>query len=283
MAHEPLLTRFGFGIYRDPEKTPEERRQELQAVRAQLVSSEGVSEFSRACEFLAYYPVRKTINPKAFSYGLKHAAEHFHRELGNNDNYVSNGALIGAAIHLGFDYRADGPNAYFNMGLRQEHPVAHSPVIGEHRTARRPNPSKANPRRKAWRNVMIAAINAGLAQRIYGLDAGDNRWTGDTATYRFTFAGLPAIACVRDAGFDELVIQTAVNPTPNADRWIRAINAGLDTGDAIAFGWLERRKGKWLQTADGKPAFSSRRNILRIILNTEVEPDGYLGSGKFMN
>lgn len=166
--------------------------------------------------------------------------------------------------------------------VRQDHPIAHRRGLGEHRAARPRRQSAPNRRRIAWRNLMVAAINAGLEQSIYGLSAGDNRWTGDTATYRFSFAGLPAIACVRDAGFDELVIQTAINPTPHAERWIRAINAGLDTGDAIASGWLERRKGKWLQTSEGKPAFSTRRNILSLVVTTAVEPNGYLDKGKFM-
>ena len=60
---------------------------------------------------------------------------------------------------------------------------------------------------------MIAAVNAGLEQGLFGLRAGDNRWTGDRAKYRFTIGeGLTAIASVTDAGFGELVIDVLVNP-----------------------------------------------------------------------
>lgn len=45
----------------------------------------------------------KSVRYNLGSYGLKHSVERYHRKLNQfNDAYVSNGALICAAIHMGF-------------------------------------------------------------------------------------------------------------------------------------------------------------------------------------
>ena len=60
-----------------------------------------VDEVERAVAFLrAVGPPIKT--PKFSSYGLKHAAENWARKHHNGNPYVSNGALLVAAYHLGF-------------------------------------------------------------------------------------------------------------------------------------------------------------------------------------
>ena len=76
--------------------------------RAQL-RNEGISYFIRAVEWLRHIPKRKTVN--FGSYWLKHQAERW------SGDYVSNGALIAAAIHLGFKVEhIDGtPNALINV------------------------------------------------------------------------------------------------------------------------------------------------------------------------
>ena len=62
----------------------------------------GFPEFKNACAFLSGCLLRKTVNRKAGrSYGLKHKAEEWAGE------YISNGALIAAAIHLGIRYERD--------------------------------------------------------------------------------------------------------------------------------------------------------------------------------
>jgi len=193
---------------------------------------------------------------------------------------VSNGALIAAAIHLGFRYRAEGPNAYFNMGARGEHPVAHPQELGRFVQPARET-KLATQRQIAWRNVMIAGINAGLAQEQFGLAPDDNRWAGQRTTYTFSLADMPALASVADGGFGELVFHISVNPTPEAHRWMSSFNAGFDAGDAFATGWLERRKGTWLMTTD-KPTAAFRKYILPILASTRVEPMGYLPEGRFI-
>jgi len=63
------------------------------------------------------------------SYGLKHAAEKFACTYPEGavlgPRYVSNGALIAAAVHAGFDLKTskdnlgrDEPNAHFNFSKR---------------------------------------------------------------------------------------------------------------------------------------------------------------------
>ena len=54
---------------------------------------------------------RKTINEEMGSYKLKHAVEK------DVKDHVPNGAFIKAALELGYDYRIEGPNAYFNMSF----------------------------------------------------------------------------------------------------------------------------------------------------------------------
>ena len=114
----PLLTRGGYGIYRPDRLTPGEREQKFQGDREQLLSSRSIDEFQRVVAFLAHYPKRGTINRRYCSYNLKHHAEQFCRERGHPDPYVSNGAFIAAAIHVGFTAVPEGANAYFNISTR---------------------------------------------------------------------------------------------------------------------------------------------------------------------
>lgn len=52
---------------------------------------------------------RKTINLKHSSYGLKHKCEKY------LEKYVSNGQFIASMILVGYRYKQDGINAYFNI------------------------------------------------------------------------------------------------------------------------------------------------------------------------
>lgn len=281
MNREPVLARWGLGYAHDRKKSLEERRTEFEINRAELPSPQGIDEFLLACDFLAYYPMRRTINYRASSYGLKHRAEGFHRERGITGAYVGNGSLIAAALHLGFSYRADGINAYFNMGRQQSAPVARAITPGKYSPPPPQKPYQPTQRHQAWHNTMIATINAGLEQDVYGLEPGDNRWSGDHAIYCFRVGGIDAIAYVRDIGYDELIFQAAVAPTQDAERWIKCGNAGFSAGDAYVQGFLERRKGTWLQTGIN-PTCSFRRPILTHLASLTVSPNGYQPRGRVM-
>src|SRR5690349_15433306 len=66
--------------------------------------------------------LRKSLNLRHSSYGLKHAVEHDSREAngGSSYSYVTNGAFIQAAIELGYtavQCHLGSPNANFNMSF----------------------------------------------------------------------------------------------------------------------------------------------------------------------
>lgn len=114
------VTRYGFGpgAYAVEELGSYQRA--LQAGQDDLLAN--VDECSKALRFLTHVQKRKTDNPRAgTSYGLKHRAEHFIRNTvgAPSDDYVSNGALMCAAVHLGFELKHWGsPNVTFNMSSR---------------------------------------------------------------------------------------------------------------------------------------------------------------------
>lgn len=134
-------------------------------------------------------------------------------------------------------------------------------------------------REKAWRNLMVCAINEGLRQMLFSLRPNDNRWPGaEKEGYIYDFFlpnGLSVRGYIHDIGFNELSIHAAVNP--NGD-WVRASNAGLDAGDAFAAGWLERRKGAWLQSATDM--FNCRRKLIQSLADIMVQPMGYGDRGR---
>lgn len=140
-------------------------------------------------------------------------------------------------------------------------------------------------RRRAWRNMMVAAVNEGLRRKLFSLRPGDNWWPGhDDSTrscrgepyvYSITFpGGIEALACVSDAGFDELSIHVALWPTGN--EFVVCCNGGFNAGKAFANGWLERRDGMWLQNiTDG---LWCRRHLLHHIADIDIAPEGYSDS-----
>ena len=119
MSGLPGLNAFGVGSYfGDRKLTPKERREKLASDERRLVKS------GRECAlcgmWLSIRRKRVTINTKwGGSYGLKHDVE---RDVGK---YISNGSLIAAAIHCGFNYRLEGsgPNVDFAISKRLTEPT----------------------------------------------------------------------------------------------------------------------------------------------------------------
>jgi hypothetical protein len=139
-------------------------------------------------------------------------------------------------------------------------------------------------RKRAWRNVVVCAVNEALRLRLFSLRPGDNRWPGydpkGREPYLFDFrlpCNLPARAAINEAGFDELSIHVAVNPKGD---WVRAFNAGFSAGDVFATTWLERRNGAWIQSSD--TPFQCRRHLLSTVANMKVEPLGYGDRGRII-
>ena len=142
----------------------------------------------------------------------------------------------------------------------------------------------ASLRKRAWRNVMVAAINEALSQKLITTRAGDNHWPHagqpDDDGHEFDFSlpnGLPARAYLRDIGHGEVGVHVAVRPT---GRFIRAGAAGFSAGEAFAVGWLERKEGAWLQ--ESAPLFSCRNALKGDLASLTVHPCGYQDHGRFM-
>lgn len=145
-----------------------------------------------------------------------------------------------------------------------------------------------NLRRVAWRNMMVAAINEGLARGLFTLTPGD-RWSTQPLhvdvlgeKYRFKFnENVDAIAYVKHDGWDELVFHVALWPTPDCEQWVHCSNADFLAGEAWASGWLERRRGPWLQVSKGDPLFCCRRDRLEIVASAVIQAKGYKDNGPF--
>lgn len=155
---------------------------------------------------------------------------------------------------------------------------------------------KQSARTTAWRNLMVAAINAGLEQGLFTLDRGGNLWPGapkderdpgEAYVYAFDLDGAPGVASVRDAGWDELSFHAALFPIPGAAYPSDRIKAGgvgwcrrYMPGRAWAEGWLERRVGRWLQDSTG--LFQCRRDVLPLLASAAVKPNGYADRGRLI-
>jgi hypothetical protein len=279
MDRDPDLATGGYGLPGDRSQPRAQREAEFRQDREEMLTPERIGQFIRARAYLEPFGKRQSLNTKVSSYGLKHRAENFHRERGVNYSYVSNGMLIAAALDLGFRVKPTNINAFLNISSNPG--SSESTAKGERPFV----PVPRGARKKAWGNVMITAINAGLEQNLFGLKAGDNRWTGTRAKYHFTVGdGLPAIASVADGGFGELIINVLVNPRGEAEGSIGVMawsGFWAKVSDAFASGWLERAKGRWLQT-DGKPMCYFRRDIITTLAGVSVRPKGYTSTGRFM-
>jgi len=121
LEKEPYLIDFGIrcSFHVDRKLSAAENKELFHNQRKSFARS-GYREFSVCCEWLRGCSKRKTINTSISSYRLKHMVEAWAKMVGLEDYYVSNGAFIAAAIHMGFDWKADfdSPNVRFNISKR---------------------------------------------------------------------------------------------------------------------------------------------------------------------
>lgn len=111
------LTDFGFGVFNETSLSPAEYQTKFAEERAAFRPAQVATAiaFLRTCEV-----VKK---PNHGSYGLKHRAEQWGKRNGR-ESYVTNGALIVAAVHLGLPLQVlHGPNA--NVGVSKKSIDAH--------------------------------------------------------------------------------------------------------------------------------------------------------------
>jgi hypothetical protein len=135
LDREERLTWSGIGVGRPDRKsdgqweTIFEHHDRFLARRAEILDHRVIEEFLLALAFLAKVKTTKTVRPDTDSYRLKHIAENYSCNYAEGEplgpSYVSNGALIAAAIHLGFRYRKylddlgyDYPNVTFSLSQR---------------------------------------------------------------------------------------------------------------------------------------------------------------------
>jgi hypothetical protein len=142
-------------------------------------------------------------------------------------------------------------------------------------------PRLKSERARAWRNTMVAAINAGLEQQLFCLQEDDDRKSNDPGrVFDFSIAGIPGLGYVHAIGWEELSIHAALWPMAEARRWIVCGNitdrwCSKFVGEAVACGWLERRTGQYLMPS---PAlFYCRAARKPIVAALAVAPHGYKG------
>jgi len=131
-ARHPKLTMWGIGVGRPQQKADgkfenaREKYARFLGDRQELVSDGASEAFLLSLAFLARVTPTKTVRKGTGSYWVKHIAENFTCSYPEGEKlgprYVSNGALIAAAIHAGFrtksyidDYGYDDLNVSFNM------------------------------------------------------------------------------------------------------------------------------------------------------------------------
>ncbi len=161
------------------------------------------------------------------------------------------------------------------------HPEYPSP-LRIHDRMNGPDVAYSKPRAKAWRNLMVATINAGLEQGLFSLRKGDNRWPETDPykghTYHFSFACFPSLGCVKNAGNGELSFHATVFPKPDAEQWLSVPQLGLSGGEAYGMAWLEREQETCLETS--MAFFKASQVAQSTLASLEVEPKGYGDKGK---
>ncbi|MDH3997447.1 MAG: glyoxalase superfamily protein [Desulfuromonadales bacterium] len=118
LEREPLLFEHGIHcLYHvDLKKTTQENNDIFRNDRANFARS-GFQPFSLCCEWLRGCDKRKTINPDFNSRELQQMVKAWANRSGQRSSYVSNGAFIAAAIHMGFDWKVepDEPSVKLNI------------------------------------------------------------------------------------------------------------------------------------------------------------------------
>lgn len=156
MDRDDRLHKWGWGFGQPKRRddgrweTPREQYDRMQRYRDELKDIAVADQVLRALAMLANVPATKTVRPDTDSYRLKHIAENFACAYPDGEtlgpDYVANGPLIVAAIHLGFRYKTahdsegnEWPNVTFNMS--QSH-------LLELDITCRPNGARAQDRRR---------------------------------------------------------------------------------------------------------------------------------------
>lgn len=138
------------------------------------------------------------------------------------------------------------------------------------------------PRAKAWRNLMVAAINAGIEQELFSIRNGDNRWPGadqgKAFVYRFMIKGTPAFGYVEDVGFGMLKVHAAPYTMLGVEKRIHITTAGFDAAHVFGMACMERDDGAYLRTDIA--FFRARQGLLPLLAKLNIKTKGYSDKGK---
>lgn len=174
-------------------------------------------------------------------------------------------------VQLGYE---DDPEFHFEMSILEAIPGVKSTRDGFYT-----QPYKS-VRNRAWRNLMVCAINAALEQKLFSLhEPNDGRFDhlkGPELPFDFTLPdGTPARGMARDGGWGELEVYAAISPAEGYPGV-----KGFSGGNAFGSGWIERREGLWLQ--DFSSTFHGSRDMEKFLASLEVKPHGYGDRGPVM-
>ena len=132
VEQEPLLDYNGFG-HSDSYHESFYKRYTFQDSKAEYLQNfkknreslkKALDECQRCCMYLQHLKKIKAIRNNLGSYTLKHSVEYYHRQLNHfDDAYVSNGAFICAALHMGFKVIRKNdisPNAWICASIQSD-------------------------------------------------------------------------------------------------------------------------------------------------------------------
>ncbi len=135
---------------------------------------------------------------------------------------------------------------------------------------------RSRPRYRAWRNVMVASVNAGIERGVLSLLPGAQ--IAETVI-QFRLDQNIVQAAFSSDHWDEIHVQAFVNPRPGV--YAHSCN-GLDGplalyADCQVRGWVERRHGPYVQ--DGA-LLRCRRAMVHGLSGLAIEPNGYADHGR---
>lgn len=113
-GNHPTLSPYGFGVYKPGD--------DLKRMRREMLTRKTCAQFLRARLYLRHCLDSWGRLPCRGSYGLKHLAEQWWGSRRTGKPYVSNGAMIAAALDLGLAIsKPDGPNVVIRLPRRRLH------------------------------------------------------------------------------------------------------------------------------------------------------------------
>jgi hypothetical protein len=127
-------------------------------------------------------------------------------------------------------------------------------------------------RAKAWRNMLVAAINYAVEHSFCDLHS---QRPVKAMRYDFTVGEIPAVATCRSTAFDKLSFKVFFWPE---DQPSRANWSAEDRAGACASGLFERKHGSFLMPY---PDLYCRRKRLETLAALDIPALGYRDSSKF--